>query len=183
MVSAGSIVRCQVTSTTTFFSSPDDVVNHVSSLLVQSGYGVRNASTQTAGILDQILGVGSNFPFQATLDVQVPSDFGDPSDVLSIVMNAFFQVTGAYPTAGSAPSVTAPGGSAQSTGQPDLSNSGIGGSGSGVTSAVTGAVESAGSSILGVGSNLLIGVVILIVAILFIVGYSPNTRAVAGALR
>jgi len=179
MVSAQSVVRCQVTSTTTFFSSPDDVVNHVSSLLVQSGYGVRNVSTQTAGVLDQILGIGSNFPFQATLDVQVPSDFGDPSDVLSIVENAFYQVTGAYPTAASAPSVTAPGGSAQSTGQPDLSSSGVGGSGSGVSGALTSAVSTG----LSASSNLLIGLAILIIAVLAIVGFAPNTRAVAGALR
>lgn len=175
MVSAQSIVRCQVTSTTTFFSSPDDVVNHVSSLLVQSGYGVRNASTQTAGLLDQILGMGSNFPFQATLDVQVSSDFGDPSDVLSIVENAFYQVTGVYPTAASAPSVTPPGGSAQPTGQPDANNSGIGGSGSGAGADATKAAQAL--------QNLLIGLAILIVAVVAIVGFAPNTRAVAGALR
>jgi hypothetical protein len=185
MVPAGSIVRCEVTATTQSFGSPDFAVQNVSSLLAQSGFGVVGASTTTPGMLDDLTGsvLGNGVQFQAVLDVQVPSAFGDPKDVLSIVENAFYQVTGAYPTAASAPSVTSPGGSAQSTGEPGLSSSGIGGSGSGVTGAIASGLSNAGSSLLGVGSHLLIGVIVLIVAILFIVGYSPNTRAVAGALR
>jgi hypothetical protein len=181
MVAAGSTVSCQVSSTTTFFSSPDDVMSAVSSVLAQSGYGVRNASTQTAGVLDQILGMGSNFPFQGSLDVQVPSAFADPSDVLSIVENAFYQTTGAYPSAAAVISVTGPNGGLQQVSS-GLSSSGIGGSTSGVTSSLTSGATGLLSGLAGAGSNLLIGAVVLILAVLLIVGYAPNTGKVAGAL-
>ena len=109
MVPAGSIVTCQITTQAPEFSSGDDVIAGVSSILSQNGYGVLNASTTSAGTLDAIISLGANLPFQATMQIQVPAAFNLPTDVLSIVENAFYQVTGTYPTAATAPSVQVPG--------------------------------------------------------------------------
>ena len=174
MVRAGSIVHCEVTSVTSLSDNADGVVNQVSSLLAQSGYGTRNASA-SVGVTNVTLSGGWGYSFQASLDVQVPTDFGDPNDVLSIVQNAFYQVTGSLPTAATVTSVTAPGGTAQSTGLPGLSSSGIGGT-SGDSS-----IGNVFSGVASLGSNLLIGLAVLVLAILLIVGFAPNTGRVAGA--
>ncbi len=182
MVPAGSIVTCQVTSQTTFTQSPDDVIQAASSILASNGYGVLNTQEQDAGVLDRVLNAGY-FAFQATLQVQVPTAFAQPTDVLSIVQNAFYQVTGSYPTSASVPSVQTPGSAIQSTGLPGLSSTGIGGSASGVTSQATSGLSSLTSTLGNIGTYGVVGIAALALILVLIVGFAPNTREVARAIR
>lgn len=180
LVQANSIVTCQVTSQTTFTQNADAVVQAASSMLASEGYGVLSASESDAGVLDTILSAGY-ISFQVTLQIQVPTAFGAETDVLSIVENAFYQVAGSYPTSGTVTSVTPPGGTPQATGLPSFSPTAIGGSGSGITSQVQATGSSLFSGLQSLGSTALIALAVLIIALVFVVGYSPNTRHVASA--
>jgi hypothetical protein len=182
MINAGDIVTCQVTSQTTFSQNASDVIQAASSILASEGYGVLNSQEQDAGILDTILSAGY-IAFQVTMQVQVPTAFAQPTDVLSIVENAFYQVTGAYPTAGSVPSVQTPGSGIQSTGLPGLSSTGIGGSSSGVTSQAVSGLSSLGSTLGSIGTYGVVGIVAIVLILLLLVGFAPNTRDIARAVR
>lgn len=179
IVKAGSVVTCQVTSIVGLTDSEDGIVQGVSSILAQSGYGVQNASVQDAGSLSST-GWGTTLPFQASMDVVTPADFGDPIDVVSIVANAFYQVTGSYPTSATWSKVTGPAGTVAG---PGLSPAGIGGADSGLGGALAGAVNNVFAQVgtalkaaTSAGSSLLIGLAVLLVIILAIVGWAPNTE-------
>lgn len=187
MVNAGDIVEVQITTQNTFTTTPEDVLQGASSILASEGYGVVGASISQPGILDTILGAGYT-TFQADLKIQVPNAFGQASDVASIVANAFYQETGNYPTTVSAVSVQTPGGAPVSTGVAPLSTTGVGGSGTGVTTAATdfGAqvqaqIKAFLDGLKSLGTMAIIGIIVLAIALMFFVGYSPNTRHVAGA--
>jgi hypothetical protein len=182
MVSAGSVVTVIITNPPTY-SSDNDVVAGVSSILAQSGYGVQSASTQSAGILDNILALGPT-SWQATMSIYTPNDFGDPQDLVSIVENAFFQETGNYPTAGAWTQVNSPtGGATVNSSGPLPSSLSIGGSGSGATGAVVSGVSGAASTLASIGTYGVVGIAALALILVLIVGFAPNTKAVAEAVR
>jgi hypothetical protein len=180
IVKAGSVVTCQITSIVGLTNSEDGIVQGVASLLASNGFGVGNTSVQDPGSLSST-GWGTTLPFQASMDVTVPADFGDPSDVVLIVANAFYQVAGSYPTSATWSNVTAPGG-AVTAGTP-LNPGGIGGADSGLGGSLVGGInnvfaqlDTAIKAATSAGSNLLLGLAILVVIILAIVGWAPNTE-------
>jgi hypothetical protein len=195
LVNAGDIVTCQVTSQTANsyvemadgnFSGtggPEDIVTQVSSILAQQGFGVLNSSVGSAAMntLENLLTLGTGISFQATMQIQVPMAFAQPTDVLSIVENAFYQATGVYPTAATAPTDQSSGQPAQPTGLPTLSPAGVGGSSSSVSAPVVGAATGLGSVLSSLGSSTLLLLALLIGVLIFVAGYSPNTRHVAEA--
>jgi hypothetical protein len=178
MVPAGAIVHCEITSTETDFQSADSIVQSASSILAQEGYGVVGASTNV-GIVNMLESAGVGYAFQANLDIQVPSAFGAPTDVLSIVQNAFYQANGVYPGVASAPYVSS-GGVTTSTGSPSLTPAGIGGTAA--DSTLSAGLNSFATGLQGLLSNGLLIVALLVGLLIYVAGYSPNTRHIAGAL-
>jgi hypothetical protein len=178
MVPAGAIVHCEITSTETDFQSADSIVQSASSILSQEGYGVVGASTNV-GVVNILESAGVGYAFQANLDIQVPSAFGAPTDVLSIVQNAFYQANGVYPGVASAPYVSS-GGVTTSTGSPALTPAGIGGTAADAT--LGNSIKSFTDGLTALLQNGLLLVVILVGVLIYVAGYSPNTRHIAGAL-
>lgn len=177
-VAAGAIVHCELTSTETDFQSADSIVQDASSILAGEGYSVVGASTNV-GVVNVLESGGFGYAFQANLDIMVPSAFGSPNDVLSIVQNAFYQTNGVYPGIASAPYVSS-GGVTIPTGQPGQLPSGIGGTSA--DSSASNALKSFTDGLAALLKNGLLLVVVLIGVLIFVVGYSPNTRHIAGAL-
>jgi hypothetical protein len=180
VVNAGDIVTCQITSQTTFSQDAQAVIQTASSILASEGYGVLGTQEQDAGILDTVLSAGY-IAFQVTMQIQSPMAFAQPTDLLSIVENAFYQATGSYPTSATVPTVQPAGGAPQSTGLPALSSTGIGGSASGVTAAVTSGASSLASTLGTIGTWGIGGIVAIALILLLIIGFAPNTGKVAGA--
>jgi hypothetical protein len=177
MVAAGSIVHCEITSTETDFQSADSIVQDASSVLAGEGYSVVGASTNV-GVVNILESGGWGYAFQANLDVLVPSSFAASTDVLSIVQNAFYQANGVYPGIASAPYVSS-GGVAAPTGLPSLTPAGVGGTSA--DSAATAGINSFLNALKALLGNGLLLVAILIGVLIYVAGYSPNTRHVVGA--
>ena len=177
MVPAGAIVHCEITSTETNGDSADAIVQTASSILSSEGYGVVGASS-SVGVVNVLESGGFGYAFQADLDVQVPSAFGSPTDVLSIVQNAFYQANGVYPGIGTAPYVSS-GGVTAPTGLPSLTPSGIGGTSA--DSSLTAGLNSFLNALKALLGNSLLLVAVLIGVLIFVAGYSPNTKHVVGA--
>jgi hypothetical protein len=179
MVQIGDLVTCVVTSQTDGLNSADYTAQEVSQNLAAQGYPVLTAST-SEGILNAIGSVGYGVPFQATMVIQSPAVFAQPTDLLSIVQNAFYQVLGVYPTAASVPTVQTPGAAPQSTGLPSASPTDVGGAGS--DTALGNSFTNFLNSLKSLGEGALALIVLLIFGLVFVVGYSPNTREVARAV-
>lgn len=182
MVQAGSIVDVQLTSSTGL-SSPDGVIAQAVAILAQDGRltvvqsSVINGSLSGMG-LSTLLSLSPDQPFQADVQVSCNSAFAQPSDVASIVANAFYQVNSQYPSSVSAVSVTPSGGTLSATGSPALTSSNVGGSSAG-GGVITAGISNFASSLGTLGTNLLIGLAAIVVLTLILIAYGPNVGKIA----
>jgi hypothetical protein len=182
---AGSIVDVQLTASTGLTSTPDSVLQQVSGVLASGGQltsvGPSILNGSTSGIaLSTLLSLSSDQPFQADFPVLTQCEFAAQGDVASIVANAFYQVTGNYPTSVNVVSVTPPSGVTVPASAPPLSASGVGGSTSG-GGAVTTSIQNGLASLGSAGTSLLIGLAAIIILVLVLVAYGPNVGKIASA--
>ncbi len=123
----GSIVVYQGKWAPTGMMGAQDVVSAVAAALSQDGsLTVRNVSSDASWTQNTPPFPISVAPFNVTLQLQVTNGmgFGSVNDIISIVRHYVYQVTGAFPTADSIPSLQPPasagGGAPIATGQPQI---------------------------------------------------------------
>lgn len=184
MVAQGSIVDVQLTSDTGT-ATPDAIIQQAVAIIASGGQ-LQSVNPQVttsllAGFLNTLSSLNSDQPFQVDFPVLCLTAFNLPTDVAAIVANAFYQVTGNYPSAVTAVSVTPPNAAGTT---PALSSTGVAGSNAGAAAAATGitaqitaAIQSLGS----IGTNLLIGLAAIIILAIVLIAYGPNIGKIAGA--
>jgi hypothetical protein len=179
MIPAGSILSVSIGGRTGITQSSDDIVNAASGLLGGSGLNVLTYSIQKSSILDQMMTV-YHIPFTAQLRIQTTGDYDSADDILSIVKGQFYAATGSsdYPTSGSVVSVTTPDGSSQDTGEGIQGNPNPGGASTGIGDLVSNFF----SGLQSTTTTLLIAVAGILVLILILAAYGPNTGAIARAV-
>lgn len=185
MIAQGSIIDIQITSDTGT-STPDAIIQQAVAILASGGQlqSINPVVTTSflSGFLNTITSLSADQPFQVDFPVVCLTAFNQASDAASIVANAFYQVTGVYPSAVTAVSVTAP--NANGT-TPALSSIGVAGNATGAGAAVTSVSDSitnALASLGTLGTNLLIGLAAIIVLAIVLIAYGPNIGKLAGAV-
>jgi hypothetical protein len=114
MIPNGALVTYTGQWKTTLSQLADSLISDISVALNGLGLPVKQQSNTAS-----FWSTGFLTPFQVTLQMQVEgAGFSGPDDVIALVRHAVFSVTGDYPISDSLPYVQAPGGTAQSTGQP-----------------------------------------------------------------
>lgn len=110
MVSAGSLVTYQAKATSTFWSSPNDILAAVKADITAQGLNVEDVQGTTGNIIGETMDAitGSGFPFSVTMTVQTVGAFNQPSDIQGIIDHAFYTETGQLPVASSVPLVQDP---------------------------------------------------------------------------
>lgn len=117
MIPAGSLVTYQAKTKTGFFSSPPDIVNAISTAILDSGFMTLDRSISTPNILEELIYGGSlsNYPFSFVLHIKTNQAYGDADSIKSIIDHAVYVETGSLPPS-SIPVVQVPGGSETPTG-------------------------------------------------------------------
>lgn len=120
MIGNGAILTYKGTWTAGgLFQTVNDLVSAVTSDLLASGLAVRNSNiNQSLGALIGSAGWGGTFGVTLQIQVENGLGFASPDDVISIIRNAVYQETGAFPTADSIPYDQEPGQTITATGEP-----------------------------------------------------------------
>lgn len=180
MVNAGDLLTYTVESQLGYsYSQPNDAISAVKSLLTGAGINVESATTsspsagaQLEGFLLDPLNPGQ---FSAVLQVQVSGAYNLPTDVQSIIDNAFYQTVGALPISSSIVDING-----QATG---AAAAAAGGSSNTTTSTSVGDAVSSFFGSLGTGGTLLTGgVIIIIVLIALVFAFPERAGRAAGSL-
>ena len=184
-VPAGSILDVKVTASTGNFGTADSVLQQVSAAAQQEGAFSIRSTTVLGNLWNEIAGtllsLSPNQPFQVEILLQTNVDFASPDDALTILDAYFKQVSGYDPASYSVVSVTPPGGSAESTGEPSAGASSPGGS-SGPGTDIVDAVKSFFNQLSSTATSLIVGAVVVILLILLLVAYGPNVKSIASAV-
>ena len=185
MISSGSIVSLGVGASTRFDQDPDSVMQSVASALQAQGLPIRAYTTQTESAASQALGLLTFAPknFTVKMQVQTYQDYDSTQDLLNAIVGEIYSETGFWPTQSSVTQVTSPDGVSMSTGQPDVTNPSA--SSGSPTAGIAGSIEKFFTTLTSTTKWILIAVVGIVVLVLIVAAFSPNTphiaRAVAGA--
>lgn len=184
-VPAGSILDVKVTASTGNFGTADSVLQQVGAAAQQDG-SISIRSTNILGslwneIAGTLLSLSPNQPFQVEILLQTNVEFSSPDDALSVLDAYFKQVSGYDVSTYSVVSVTPPGGTTQSTGEPSPDAAGPGGS-SGTGTDIVDSIKAFFDKLSSTATALVVGAVVVILLILLLVAYGPNVKSIASAV-
>jgi hypothetical protein len=178
MVNAGDILTYTVESQLGYsYSQPNDALSAIKSTLIGAGIAVESATASTPSAGSQLEGFLLDplnpGQFSAVLQVQVSNAYNSPSDVQSIIDNAFYQAVGALPISSSIVDINGAG-----TGQ---ATAAAGGSSNTTGATSVGDAVSSFFGSLGTGGTLLTGGIVIIVVLIVLLFAFPERggRAVA----
>jgi hypothetical protein len=117
MIPNHSVITYIGTWQTDRWTSPNDTLTNVTAALQADGLSMRDAQVNVPLAVYLPL-TAIKFNVHLTLQVENGLGFATPDDIIAIVRHEVYQVTGAFPSADSVPTVVAPGQAPQATGQP-----------------------------------------------------------------
>jgi hypothetical protein len=180
-INSGDTITLSIAAKTSYGASPSSILDSVSLALQKDNLRVVSSQVQTSGFSESVTNLltGSGNSFLATMKLQAQGDFNSDTDVADIVAHEIYVATGIFGAGGNYPqAVSVLSVNDVATG---LGPAAPGPSGEPPSSSLSDIISGFFDKLQGAGTTLLVVVVGIIVLVLILAAYSPNTGHIARA--